>query len=79
VLISEQVNIWPEIKAGGAGVVNTDTQEGIRVLLRQWIGMSALDKQALSVRARELYRQQYTVERVAINTVLALGDTKVII
>ena len=39
VLISNQVNIWPEIEADGAGLVEDDTPEGTERLLRHWFAL----------------------------------------
>jgi glycosyltransferase involved in cell wall biosynthesis len=37
VLISDQVNIWPEIVEDGAGLVEGDTEEGVEKLLRSFL------------------------------------------
>jgi glycosyltransferase involved in cell wall biosynthesis len=39
VLISDQVNIWAEVEADGAGVVAPDTLEGTEALLRRWLAL----------------------------------------
>ena len=36
VLISNQVNIWRQIKAAGAGIVASNTEEGASELLTKW-------------------------------------------
>ncbi len=39
VLISNQVNIWPDIKADGAGLIEEDTVDGTEKLLRGWFNL----------------------------------------
>ncbi len=37
VLISDQVNIWPEVQEEAVGLVDDDTPEGTERLLRHWL------------------------------------------
>jgi glycosyltransferase involved in cell wall biosynthesis len=61
VLISNQVNIWQEIEAAGAGIVAPDTLAGTQALLRTWDHLSEAQKQGLSARARACYESQFAV------------------
>lgn len=65
VLISNQVNIWPDIQADGAGLVDDDTVEGTERLLRRWLTMSEPEREALAARARPCFESRYSMERAA--------------
>jgi glycosyltransferase involved in cell wall biosynthesis len=60
VLISNKVNIWREIEAAGAGLIDTDSESGTERLFTRWLAMSAADRQKMSVSAQELFRRQFT-------------------
>jgi len=51
VLISDQVNIWPQIVHAEAGWATSDTVEGTTQGLRQWLALSAAQRSAMSGRA----------------------------
>jgi len=51
VLISDQVNIWPQIVHAEAGWATPDTVEGTTQGLRQWLALSAAQRSAMSGRA----------------------------
>lgn len=60
VLISNQVNIWREVEAGGAGFVAPDTVQGTEDNLRRWLGLSAAERAAMVARCRPLYESSFT-------------------
>ncbi len=66
VLISNQVNIWPEIDADRAGLVEDDTHEGTERLLRRWIALSQADCDAMAGRARPSFLGRYAMNRAAM-------------
>lgn len=63
VLISNQVNIWPEIEADGVGLIEDDTLDGTERLLRRWFQLSPVEKDAMAGRARACFLRQYTMNR----------------
>ncbi|WP_373518652.1 glycosyltransferase [Pricia sp.] len=65
VLISDKVNIWREIKAGGGGIVQTDTAEAIYTLFKEWLGLKEEKKQAYGQYAESVYKKYYTIEQAA--------------
>lgn len=65
VLISNQVNIWPEIQADGVGLVGEDTVIGTADLLRRWLELPAAERQAMGRRARACFLRRYTMSRAA--------------
>jgi glycosyltransferase involved in cell wall biosynthesis len=62
VLISNQVNIWTEIKNAGAGFVETDDLKGTVHLLEQWISTPEKQKQEAGQAARNLFISRFTVD-----------------
>jgi glycosyltransferase involved in cell wall biosynthesis len=71
VLISNQVNIWPEIEGDGVGLVDDDTVEGAQRLLRRWFELPAAEREAMAARARPSFLARFAMNRaaVAINSV----------
>jgi glycosyltransferase involved in cell wall biosynthesis len=65
VLISDQVNIWPEIVDSGAGLVEPDTLEGTSQLLRRWLSMPAEQRAAIQGRAEITFRERFSLRRTA--------------
>jgi glycosyltransferase involved in cell wall biosynthesis len=65
VLISEKVNIWQEVRSHGAGLVAPDTLQGTEALLREWLGFTLVQRQAMGDRARELFHARFTVSAMA--------------
>ncbi len=65
VLISNQVNIWPDIQADGAGLVDDDTLEGTERLLRRWLELPAAERAAMASRAYACFVERYSMERAA--------------
>ena len=69
VLISDQINIWKEIEAGGGGLVSKDTSEGIRNLLKNWISLSARQQAEMGLNAYKVYRENFYVEKTALDMI----------
>lgn len=67
VLITNKVNIWREIKEGGAGIIGDDTAEGVKQMLDTWISMDAYAKQQMGVNAEATFRKKFFVKEVAVN------------
>lgn len=63
VLISDQVNIWPEIQQDGAGLVAPDTVEGTQRLLRQWLELSPAQREAMGIQARACFDNRYNLDK----------------
>jgi glycosyltransferase involved in cell wall biosynthesis len=72
VLISNQVNIWREIKKGGAGLVAADTLEGTRKSLMDWMKLSVEEKSELQRHARETYKRNFAIGPAALQTAKTL-------
>ncbi|QDK78669.1 glycosyltransferase [Spirosoma sp. KCTC 42546] len=71
VLLSNQVNIWREVKAGKCGFVADDTLEGTNQLLKKWFELPSSDRKVMEDRARVTYEENFSIGPVArryINT-----------
>jgi glycosyltransferase involved in cell wall biosynthesis len=69
VLISDKVNIWREIEAAGAGVIDTDTADGCERMLRRWLALSAPQREAMRAAASALFVERFTVEAMAASLI----------
>jgi glycosyltransferase involved in cell wall biosynthesis len=66
VLISNQVNIWREIKAEGAGIVAEDTAAGALELLESWVHLSESVKLEMGKMARTSFEKLYAIGPAAV-------------
>jgi glycosyltransferase involved in cell wall biosynthesis len=78
VLISNQVNIWPEIEARQVGLVGDDTASGTEKLVSDWLNRPAAAREEMAARARHCYLEYFNVNHaaVAINTVFLLSRSR---
>ena len=65
VLISDKVNIWREIEADGAGVVNTDTVDGTVKTLQTWLAFDVEERQKIAKQAKFTFQNRFTIEAMA--------------
>lgn len=65
VLISDKVNIWREIEADGAGIVNTDTVEGTEKTLRRWMTLDNQARSKMAAQAKVTFERRFTVDAMA--------------
>lgn len=61
VLISDKVDIWREIEAAGAGIIDSDTVEGAERSLRRWLTNEALNRHSISLKATSLFQSQFNM------------------
>lgn len=66
VLISNQVNIWPEIETWEVGLVGDDTASGTEHLLGRWFNMLPAEREAMAGRARHCFLERFDVNRTAM-------------
>jgi glycosyltransferase involved in cell wall biosynthesis len=59
VLLSDKVNIWREVTAAKAGLVDENSEEGVCRLLTSWILMSDEDKFQYSRNSRECFERNF--------------------
>lgn len=65
VLVSDRVNIAPELAAAGAGAICRDTREGVVHALRDWEAMNATARNEMRQRARAAFLDRYRIDRSA--------------
>jgi glycosyltransferase involved in cell wall biosynthesis len=65
VLISNRVQIWPEVQSGGAGLVAADTLAGTCALMRDWAGLDETGRRQMRVRARRCFETSFAIESAA--------------
>ena len=63
VLISDQINIAPEIAADGCGLVEPDTLEGATRLLERWLALSPEQREAMGQQALVSFATRYDMRR----------------
>jgi glycosyltransferase involved in cell wall biosynthesis len=62
VLISRGVQIWREIEAAGACLTDTDDVDGTRRLIRRWLALSEIERQAFATAAQSCFRTTFEAE-----------------
>jgi glycosyltransferase involved in cell wall biosynthesis len=67
VLISNQVNIWPEIEQAGGAIVADDTLNGTFEMLYKWSGLASTDKDKMAAGARHCYEKHFAIDAVINN------------
>jgi glycosyltransferase involved in cell wall biosynthesis len=65
VLLSDKVNIAPEIVAAGAGSMQPDTEEGAYRLITGWIALARNERDRMATAARQLYTERYDMRKNA--------------
>jgi glycosyltransferase involved in cell wall biosynthesis len=69
VLISNKVNIWREIQAAGAGIVEDDTLEGTVRLLESWSKLTDLERRDMAEKAKSCFLQNFEI-KAAVESLL---------
>jgi glycosyltransferase involved in cell wall biosynthesis len=65
VLISDKVNIWPDIAQDAAGIVNSDTAEGTYQSMARLLAMSAEERQRMVSNGLDCFHARYEMKRTA--------------
>ncbi len=65
VLISNKVNIWREIEADAAGLVDSDTVGGTVRNLERWLALTASEYEAMASRAVKTFETRFHIDRAA--------------
>jgi glycosyltransferase involved in cell wall biosynthesis len=72
-LISDQVNIAPDVVADGAGVMEPDTLQGTENLIRRFLALTPDELTRMRARTTECYRSRYALDGAAQTLYQALG------
>ena len=62
VLLSDQVNIWPDIVADGAAFVGPDTNAGTLSTLEQWIALTPAQRITMGANAADCFHRRYDMQ-----------------
>ena len=76
VLISNKVNIWREVEASRAGLVEPDTTDGTRSLIRRFCALSREECLLMADSARRGYLQHFDIEVTAHEFARAIGFSR---
>ena len=71
VLISDQVNLAGTIEKDGCSLVEPDTIEGTRQLLRSWLTLTPMDRNAMSRNAIDCFQRRFDL-RASVHTIMNL-------
>ncbi|MFW5752922.1 MAG: glycosyltransferase, partial [Planctomycetota bacterium] len=71
VLLSDQIAIWREPVAAGAGFAAPDNEAGANRVLARWLALNADQRAAMADAARDLFAERYRIE-AATQGLLAL-------
>jgi glycosyltransferase involved in cell wall biosynthesis len=74
-LISNKVNIWREVEADGAGLVEPDTLEGTEALLRRWLALDADARSRMGRQAGRTFTERYGVDAMADSLLQVIRQT----
>jgi hypothetical protein len=67
VLISNKVNIWREIEAGKAGIIENDDVMGAVGCLSKWCSLNQHEKNEMGLNAYNTYQKHFTAESTTNN------------
>jgi glycosyltransferase involved in cell wall biosynthesis len=73
-LISNKVNIWREVQASGAGMVDSDDMAGTARLLRNWASLPRESKTMMRTAAIHCFERHFLIERGAQELRGVFGD-----
>ena len=73
VLLSNKVNIWREIEAARAGLVEPDTEEGTASLIRRFYALSTEERAQMATAARQGFLRYFDIEVAARDLANAIG------
>lgn len=75
VIISDQINIWREIKNSNGGIIASDTREGTVEILNTWENLGENERQQLSVSARKCFEDNFSIKLTTLKLVEKLNLT----
>lgn len=77
VLLSKQVNIWPEAIDGGSGFAAMDNIEETSGCLQSWLKLNAAERQIARSRARTTYTAHFSADAAANRLKQVFANTRV--
>lgn len=64
VLISNKVNIWREVSAAQAGLVENDDLEGTTRLLERWLALDPAGRADIALNAKKCFERHFQMTAV---------------
>lgn len=75
VLITDKVNIWREIKDDHAGIIETDTVDGVVRLLEKWFALSSDERQEMRANSQDCFLRRFEIKMVAEKLIAVLDES----
>lgn len=75
VLVSDQINIWREIKEDGAGLVGYNSVAGTTQLLLDWKNLAAEAKSNMAEQAEPCFQRHFSIEIVNYNLLQVINSS----
>jgi glycosyltransferase involved in cell wall biosynthesis len=72
VLISDQVNIWREIKEDGVALVQQNSVAGTTRLFLDWLGLSAEARSNMAAQAKPCFQRFFSIESATRKLLVAI-------
>jgi len=76
VLISNRVNIWPEIDADGAGYVEGDDVPGTARLIERWIATPPAQRETMRANARRCFQRRFQIDHAVASLLQILSEPR---
>ncbi len=73
VIISNQVNIWREIKDSKAGIIGNDTKEGTEEMLNVWQNLDKKQCKEMGIDARKCFEENFSLTLTSNNLIEKLS------
>lgn len=74
VLISDQINIWIEIKDNKAGIVVADTFGCTKNMLNQWLNLSFNERQTMGQNAFDVFKRSFNIQASSASFLNAIKE-----
>lgn len=68
VLITDKVNIWREVNAAGAGLVDNDSVDGVARMLRSYLAFDGVKRNGMRAAARACFAEHFDMTATAAKT-----------
>lgn len=76
VLITDKVDIFTEVDKDHAGLVETDTQEAVDRLVRQWVDTSSGERKKMGISALQCFKKRFEVTQATSGVINQIWQAK---
>ena len=74
VLITDRVDIWREILAGGGGLISHDNEADFARIIGEFLAKSPEEKKDMAVAARNTFIARFDIESIALSMLTCIRD-----